>query len=96
MYRAEQWLIFPLLDSCRKLQYLKHTGFGKGEHSSMEPNIELRNKLKYKQKFGSRRVAFQISGGKINYSVSGNGPLTSHLEKPYQTPDPQNKLIWIK
>lgn len=39
----------------------------------MEPNIELRNKLKYKQKFGSHRVAFHISGEKINYSVSSNG-----------------------
>lgn len=39
----------------------------------MEPSIELRNKLKYKQKFGSHRVAFQISREKINYSVGGSG-----------------------
>lgn len=54
MTSAEQWLMSPLLDSYLKIQSLKHIGIGEGKNGSTEANIELRNKLKYKQEFRSQ------------------------------------------
>lgn len=43
-----------LLDSYLKIELLKHIRIREGKKSSMEPNIDLKNKLKNKQIFGSR------------------------------------------